>query len=143
MPEELPDRLEAGTHAVPAIAGLTEGMRFVQSVGVERIGAHERALRRELTRHLQQISGVRCLCSPWDERQTGAVSIVCGKMDAETLAQRLAEHDICVRAGLHCAPLAHQTAGTLDTGTVRLSPGWFQTEQEMQETADTLQEILR
>lgn len=142
MPEELPDRLEAGTHAIPAIAGLAEGMRFVQSIGVERIGAHEQALRRELTLQLQQISGVHCLCSPWGERQTGVVSIVCDQMDAETLAQRLAEHDICVRAGLHCAPLAHQTAGTLETGTVRLSPGWFQTEQEMQETADTLQKMF-
>lgn len=142
MPEELPDRLEAGTHAIPAIAGLAEGMRLVQSIGVENIGAHERALRRELTRQLQSIPGVHCLCSPWDERQTGVLSIVCDGMDTETLSQHLAEHDICVRSGLHCAPLAHQTTGTLATGTVRLSPGCFQTEQEMQETADTLQEIL-
>ncbi len=142
MPEEMPDRLEAGTHAIPAIAGLAAGIRFVQEVGIARIARHECALRRQLAEQLVGVVGVHCFVSPQDDRQTGVLSLTCDRLDAETLAQRLGEQNICVRAGLHCAPLAHQTAQTLKTGTVRLSPGWFQDLKQVRRTAVVLREIL-
>lgn len=142
MPEELPDRLETGTHAVASIAGLAAGIRFVQGIGTVRIAQHERVLRQRLMERLANIHGVHCFASPQEEQQTGVLSIVCDNWDVETVSQRLAEREICVRGGLHCAPLAHQTAGTLETGTVRLSAGWFQTEEDMEKTADALEEIL-
>lgn len=62
--------------------------------------------------------------------------------DCQTFAEKLAERGICVRAGLHCAPLAHSSAGTLQTGTVRLSLSAFNTEQELRQTAAACREIL-
>ena len=75
------------------------------------------------------------------ENQAGVLSLQLPG-DCEAIAQALAEAGIAVRAGLHCAPLAHESAGTLDTGTVRLSPDAFSTCEEMEYTADTLARIM-
>lgn len=119
MPEELPERLEAGTMNVPGIAGLREGLRFVRRLGPGRIGQHERHIGLEAVRILKE-RGFRPFHGP---HQGGTVSFVPDR-GCEELAQALGERGIAVRAGLHCAPLAHESAGTLDTGTVRLSFGW-------------------
>ena len=118
MPEFLPDRLEPGTLNVPGICGLAAGMRHVRRLGVAQIGRKEsetaQACARMLKRHSYQVfSG---------PHQAGTVSFVPG-MDCEELASRLGRQGIAVRAGLHCAPLAHESAGTLETGTVRVSFG--------------------
>lgn len=118
MPDFLPDRLEAGTHNVCGAAGLLAGMRFVAQRGGERIHAHERALACRLMDRLERAPNVTVYRG---EAQSGLCSIVIGGMDCEEVGEELARRDIAVRAGLHCAPLAHRTAGTQDTGTVRLS----------------------
>ncbi len=140
MPEWLPDRLESGTPNVAGIAGLFEGMKFVQRVGEEEIERHECALRALAVQRMRDIPGIVPLTDA-DGRQTGVLSFFSRQLSAETVAQRLAEHGICVRAGLHCAPLAHRTAGTEQTGTVRISPGWFQTRRQIRRFADRLEMI--
>lgn len=118
MPEELPERLEAGTLNVPGIAGLTEGLRFLNRTGVASIFRREH---RQLLRCITGLErlGIRVFAGP---HQAATVSFLPG-MDCEEAAQALARQGIAVRAGLHCAPYAHESAGTLDTGTVRLSFG--------------------
>ena len=118
MPDELPERLEAGTLNVPGIAGLAEGIRYVQKKGTGKlldgeIRQQRRCVHGLKTRGFQVFSG---------EDQTGTVSIV-PPGDCEEFAQMLAQKGIAVRAGLHCAPVAHESAGTLETGTVRISYG--------------------
>lgn len=130
MPAELPDRLEAGTHNMPGIAGLLEGLRFVQRQGVARIADYESELGRYAARHLAELSGVEVFSGPF---QTGVVSFRAAGMDCEELGEALASRGIALRAGLHCAPLAHRTAGTLETGTVRFSPSVFNRRQEVDE----------
>ena len=130
MPAELPDRLEAGTHNMPGIAGLLEGLRFVQRQGVARIADYESELGRYAARHLAELSGVEVFSGPF---QTGVVSFRAAGMDCEELGEALAARGIALRAGLHCAPLAHRTAGTLETGTVRFSPSVFNRRQEVDE----------
>lgn len=142
MPAELPDRLEAGTHNIAGIAGLFEGIRFVSSIGTENILRHEQSLQQLLSNLLGSVEGIRCYSSPDTELQTGVLSVVPDGMSAEELAQALAERGICVRAGLHCAPCAHKTAGTLKTGTVRFSPGWFQSARQIRKTADAVRDIM-
>lgn len=134
MPEELPERVEAGTPNLPGAAGLIEGMRFVRD-------------RPELLRREQSLLECFCAALGWEPMfrggtaQAGVLSLrLC--MDCEEAAQRLAAKDIAVRAGLHCAPLAHESAGTLESGTLRLSPDAFSTEAEMQTAAAALREIL-
>ena len=64
-------------------------------------------------------------------------------MDCETLGEQLAARGIAVRAGLHCAPLAHRTAGTLETGTVRISPSVFTSAWQVERFAAEVQQIVR
>ena len=128
MPAELPDRLEAGTHNMPGIAGLLEGLRFVQRQGVARIADYEGELGRYAAQRLADIPGVEVFFGP---EQTGVVSFRVSGWDCEELGEALASRGIALRAGLHCAPLAHRTAGTLETGTVRFSPSVFNRRQEV------------
>ena len=64
-------------------------------------------------------------------------------MPSETVAQRLAQREVCVRAGLHCAPLAHESGGTLETGTVRLSFSAFNREEEVMNILKIMREMTR
>lgn len=118
MPDLPPERLEAGTQNVPGAAGLAAGMQHVMHYGLERTFAAEH---RQV---LRCISGLRELGFRVfsGEHQAGTVSFL-PSADCEEAAQQLARRGIAVRAGLHCAPLAHESAGTLDTGTVRVSFG--------------------
>lgn len=122
MPEELPERLEAGTLNVPGYAALAAGMRYLQRAGVERLFRQEQQLLHACIRNLVQ-QGFRVFAG---EHQAATVSFVPG-MDCEEAAEILAGQGIAVRAGLHCAPLAHESAGTLETGTVRVSLGYDST----------------
>lgn len=118
MPEELPDRLEAGTLNVPGIAGLGAGLRYLKKTGIERICDRERQAAQFLAKGLEK-QGCKVF---YGENQSGTVSFV-AKTDCEELAEKLGKRGIAVRAGLHCAPLAHESAGTLQSGTVRVSFG--------------------
>ena len=118
MPEFLPDRGEAGTLNVPGIAGLKAGMELVSQMGLERIFSRERLQARHCAKALAQL-GLKVFSGP---HQGGTVSFVPPE-DCEDFAQKLAAQGIAVRAGLHCAPYAHESAGTLDAGTVRVSFG--------------------
>ena len=119
MPEELPERLEAGTLNVPGIAGLTEGLRYLSRTGEETIFRREHQQLQRCVRGLEKM-GLRVFAGP---HQASTVSFL-PEMDCEEAAARLARRGIAVRAGLHCAPFAHESAGTLDTGTVRVSFGY-------------------
>ncbi len=118
MPDFLPDIAEAGTLNVPGIAGLQAGMAYVEKQGLENILAREQRQAKRCVKGLEEL-GLRVFSG---ENQCGTVSFV-PDTDCEELAGSLAEQGIAVRAGLHCAPLAHESAGTLQTGTVRVSFG--------------------
>ena len=143
MPEELPDRLEAGTLNVPGIAGLRQGIRFVKKLGTKRIRRHERKLLSLAAEGLAMIPGVWVFASKEEGRQYSVLSFTVERMAAETVAQRLAERGVCVRAGLHCAPLAHESAGTLESGTVRLSFSVFNSEEEVMNILKIMREMTR
>ncbi len=143
MPKELPDRLEAGTHNMPGIAGLMEGIRFVRSVGVEQIARHERALARYAAQKLQELPGAKLWLAERETEQTGVLSFMIEGRDCQELGELLAQRGVAVRAGLHCAPLAHRTVGTLETGTVRLSPSAFNTKTQIDQFAEEVSDILR
>lgn len=119
MPEELPERLEAGTLNVPGIAGLTQGLKYLKRVGTDSIFRQEQQALQHCVRGLVQ-QGFRVFAGA---HQAATVSFLPG-MDCEEAAENLAKRGIAVRAGLHCAPLAHESAGTLETGTLRVSPGY-------------------
>ena len=141
MPDFLPDRLEAGTHNVAGIAGLLEGLRFVRRTGEENIGLRESALIRRLSANLEQIPGITLFRARDPRAQAGVLSLQVEGMDSEELGERLGRRRVAVRAGLHCAPLAHKTAGTLEEGTVRLSVSAFNQPWEMDAAARQLRQV--
>ena len=118
MPDFLPDRAEAGTLNVPGIAGLNAGLGYLHRVGTDRIFRKEQQAATECARQLQNM-GFRVYSGP---HQGGTVSFQT-ETDCEKAADLLAGQGIAVRAGLHCAPLAHESVGTGQTGTVRVSFG--------------------
>ena len=125
MPDFLPDRLEPGTLNVPGFAGLREGLRYLNRVGVEVIGTREHQQLKKCVEGLKKM-GMQVFSGP---HQAGTVSFLSG-MDCEEAADILARQGIAVRAGLHCAPYAHASAGSLETGTVRVSFGYDCTDTE-------------
>jgi hypothetical protein len=110
--------LRSGTLNVPGIAGLFEGLKFLEREGVEKIGQREHRQVERCAAGLEKL-GCQVYSGP---HQAGTVSFLPGT-DCEEFAQTLGTRGIAVRAGLHCAPLAHESAGTLESGTVRISFG--------------------
>lgn len=139
MPDFLPDRLEAGTQNVCGAAGLLEGMRFVRRKGIGRIHSHEQRLAQRMADLLEEVPGLRVFRSR--QNQSGVLSIIVDGMDCEEVAQELSRREVAVRAGLHCAPQAHRTAGTLETGTVRLSFSAFNNLCQVERVAGILRGI--
>ena len=133
MPDFLPDRLEAGTQNVHGAAGLLEGMRFVGRMGVERIARREGEVMAALAAGLKKKGGYQVF-----DGRSSVLSVVPQRTDPETLADRLAAKGVAVRAGLHCAPLAHVTAGTAETGTLRFSASLFNTAEEAEQVLEML-----
>lgn len=122
MPDFLPDRLEAGTHNVPGIAGLLEGLRYVSDTGIKAIGRKEKYLMQKLIDRLKNEHRLDVFAPEKnDDVQSGVLSLRVKGKDCHWVAEQLAREGIAVRSGLHCAPLAHSSAGTLETGTVRVS----------------------
>ena len=141
MPDFLPDRLEAGTQNVCGAAGLLEGIRFVSHKGIERIHAHECWLAQRMMDRLAGVKGLQIFRG--GQNQSGLFSVVVDGMDCEAIAEQLARQDVAVRAGLHCAPLAHQTAGTAESGTIRFSFSAFNSAYQVDQAAMVFQNIVK
>ncbi len=137
MPDFYPDRLEAGTMNAAAIAGLSEGIKFVMQEGVFE-------KEKEITNYLyDSLSTVPGILIPGKRERTSAVSVVLPLFDSVELAQSLdTVYSVAVRAGLHCAPMAHRTLDTFHTGTVRFSPGFFTTHNEVDFAVKSLKKII-
>ncbi|MDD3269416.1 MAG: aminotransferase class V-fold PLP-dependent enzyme [Syntrophomonadaceae bacterium] len=138
----MPDHLESGTPNTPGIAGLLAGVDFIMKTGIANIRKHEEELTASLIQGLSEISGVKLYGSCDPHKQMAAVAFNIKGMDCGDLSLMLdCEFGIANRSGLHCAPLAHETIGTLESGTCRLSPGYFNTEQDIVEVIRAVHEI--
>ncbi len=139
QPEALPEALEAGTVNTVGIAGLGAALRVLQGRGLARVQAHEEALATRLLAGLGDIPGVRVHGTADPRRQVAVVSITVEGWEPVDLGAALdSAFGIAVRPGLHCAPVAHRTLGTFPRGTVRLSPGFSTTEDDIDQTLAAL-----
>ena len=139
----MPERLESGTLNTVGLAGLKTGIEFIESAGLEKVRAHEQKLLGTLIEGLQDIAAVTLYGPLGSARHGGALSLNIKNVDPSMLGFRLdREYGICCRTGLHCAPEAHGSIGTLPEGTVRLSPGFFNTVAEIEKTLAAITEIV-
>lgn len=132
QPTLMPDKFESGTPNLSGIVALRYGVQFVKSKGIDKIYSHEFSLINELYNNLSKNKKVK-LYIPRLEYGFIAplLSFNIKGYDSETIAEILGKNDIAVRAGLHCAPLAHKFISTEDTGTVRVSPSIFTTQKDI------------
>lgn len=143
QPEAMPARFESGTPNTPGIAGLRAGVEFVLGTGVETIRDKERSLVDRIMAALAEISAITLYGPPRGEERGGIVSFTVEGMDPSMIGFSLDhEHDIEVRTGLHCAPSAHHTIGTYPDGTVRVSPGWFTSEEDIEAFLGAMRRIV-
>lgn len=142
MPDTLPERFEAGTMNTPGIGGLGEGVEFILREGIEKIRRHEILLTERLIRGLQDIGRV-VVYGPRDAvRQMSVISFGINGKDPSDVGFVLdSSFGIMARVGLHCAPDAHRTIGTFPQGTVRISPGYFSTVEEVDIVIDAIKKI--
>lgn len=142
QPRTRPDRYESGTQNVPGIAGLGAGVEYVLHETVQTIHNKEWALVQRIMEKLLALPHVKILGPPLGEPRTGIVSFVMDHIDSSEIAYLLdRRYHIAVRAGLHCTPLAHGTAGTEKTGAVRASVGVFTTEEDADRFVEAVKEI--
>ncbi|CEO87878.1 aminotransferase class V-fold PLP-dependent enzyme [Syntrophaceticus schinkii] len=143
QPDFLPDKFESGTPNTPGIAGLGAGVAFIRKTGIENVQRHEQELTGALIQGLKDIKGVS-IYGPQDIKQrTAVVSINIEERDCGEVSMLLDQkYGILCRSGLHCAPLAHRTLGTLKAGACRISPGLFNTVEDIEKVVRAVYEII-
>lgn len=139
VPAYFPDRLEPGTPNLPGIFGWEVALDYLQQVTVEAMQTHDRALSQRFLNGLRRISGVELVGPDTVESRVGVFSLdFPGKDNAEVAVVLEERFGILTRCGLHCAPSAHRMLGTFPRGTVRLSFGWFTTEDEVDRALEAI-----
>ena len=160
QPDEYPHHLEAGTVSVPGIAGLNAAQKWFAGLGRERggeelshagacrvaletIGAVERAHIARLDSALRGIDGVEVHGPAGNRPRVAVLSMNIRGLPAEQTGAMLdADHHVCVRPGLHCAPLVHEDQSTTgQLGTVRFSPGYFTEEEDLEQAIAAVRDL--
>jgi cysteine desulfurase/selenocysteine lyase len=143
QPKEFPYFLEGGTPNVLGVAGLIAGIQYVEERGLDAIHRHEVELVERLWRRLDEIDEVTVFGHRDHARRVGTVSFKTEMLPAAEIGGILDQaFDIAIRPGLHCAPYIHRAIGTFPDGTVRASPGPFNTADDIDRLADALGQIL-
>lgn len=139
MPEEPPERYEAGTLPIPAIVGLGEGISAIEQIGLSNVEKHEKELFELAKKELLKISGINVYCPSY----SGSVLLFSvDGYDSERICEYLAKQNICVRGGYHCAALAHRAIGTADSGAIRISFGVFNRENDIEALCTAIKKII-
>lgn len=141
-PDTFPFILEGGTPNSVGIAGLKEGIEFIQEKGIETIRKHEQTLVKKLRESLKQIPRIKLFGTDDITKSVAPVSFLLDGIEPQELSIILDQSfEIATRAGLHCAPLMHEFLGTASQGCIRFSPGYFNTLQEIEQAVDAVKGI--
>ena len=143
QPDILPDKFESGTLNLCGIISLSHSLDYINSVGVNNIRQRELELRRYFIERIKNAEDIKIHCAD-DIDTTAVVSVSFKTLDNAFVASALErDYSVMTRCGLHCSPLAHSSMGTYPEGTVRFSFSYFNTEEEIDYTADAIQKILK
>lgn len=147
IPDFLPDRLEAGTPNLPGIAGLNASLNWLKQTGIDKIHKHEMKLTSIFLQGLQPLidqEAIRIIGPSDIHKRTSVISIQIPGKELSEIAYRLdSSFGIMARVGLHCAPAAHKTLGTYPEGTIRFSPGYFNTQEDIETAVEALKQLIK
>lgn len=141
QPDFLPDKFESGTLNTPGIAGLCEGVKYIKKVGRKNIKKHEEVLIEYFLNEIKKLSYIKIYGPQNYENRASVVSINIEGIDSSKAGYMLNKYGIAVRTGYHCAPLIHGIIGTMNRGTVRISPGYFNTFDDIENLVKALKQI--
>ena len=142
MPSFMPDRFEAGTMNLPGIMGLHAALCWLEQETIDSVRSHELELTARFLSGALDIPYLRVVGRRDIAGRAGVVSVVPENADPALVADALGrEYGIMVRVGLHCAPNAHKTLGTVPTGTIRFSFGRWNTPQQVDTALSALREL--
>ena len=143
QPDFLPDKYEPGSHNAIGIIGLSEGVNWILNEGIEKLARHQTELCSAFIEQVGAADGLKYFGPPGVKNRVAVFSVKIEGLDPHELAAVLeSNYGILTRAGIHCAPAAHQAIGTTDGGgTTRLSFGPFVTVKDVQFAASALAEI--
>lgn len=145
QPSILPDRFESGTPNISGIIGLSSAMDFVDEKGVDNIYYHEISLLKYLQKNIEKHKNIKIYTDFFNEveRRVPVFAFNIVNKQSEEIAELLSNESICVRAGLHCAPLAHRKYNTEKTGVIRISPSIFTKKIQIDFTINSLFKIAK
>ncbi|WP_346885865.1 aminotransferase class V-fold PLP-dependent enzyme [Clostridium sp. UBA4395] len=143
QPDFVPDQFESGTLNTPGIAGLCEGVKFIKKTGLDNIRKYEEELLWYLLEQIKKLSYVKIYGSDSKKQRSAVISLNVDGIDASVVGEQLNERGIAVRTGYHCAPLIHDVIGTEYAGTVRVSPGYFNTFEDIEKLVEAIIMIYR
>ncbi len=138
----MPDKYESGTLNTPAIAGLCEGLKFINRIGIECIRTHEEDLITYLYEKLSKLPYIKIYGESTYKNRCPVLSFNIDGVDSSMVGYLLNKKGIAIRTGYHCAPLIHDMLGTSNIGTARISVGYFNTLEEIEYTVQAIKDIF-
>lgn len=143
QPQYMPDKFESGTPNIIGVYGLNASLKYINEVGKESILKHEMHLVERFLKGLLKFKKIKVIGKLNTENRLAVISVNFTGEDNSEIAHILSsKFDVATRVGLHCAPSAHQTFGTYETGTVRFSFSVFNTDEEIDYTLDAINQIM-
>lgn len=141
QPEDMPDKFESGTPNLPGIAGLNSALEWLNVTGLQKISQRENDTGRYFLERLRTIAGCSLSGMPEMMNRLPVFALNISGKDNGILADELSRLGYETRPGLHCAPSAHKTLGTFPQGALRVSPGYFTEEGEIDGFIDALKTL--
>ena len=136
MPVVIPERFEAGSRNIQAIAGLQQALAWLKQTGIQTIHDKEQQLKQSLLALLRRFDNITII---GENHGIGIVSCIFRGYAPDEIGRVLDERfDIAVRSGLHCAPRAHELLGTAPAGIVRFSLSYFNEQSDIDQLAEAL-----
>ncbi len=145
QPEAMPDRFESGTQNLPGIAGLSAALQWLSATGIDAIRRHENELCSRLLKGLKSMDGLTLYGLPEvvDKKRLAVCAVNFEGIDNGILAAEMSSRGLEARPGLQCSPWGHKTLGCFPQGALRLSLGYFNTEDQVDEALTIIQDSLK
>ncbi|MGM0440958.1 MAG: aminotransferase class V-fold PLP-dependent enzyme [Elusimicrobiota bacterium] len=141
QPDFWPDKMESGTLNICPIVGLNAALKYFDKKGFSNLLHKKKKITGYLLDSLKNLSNVTVHGPKENKNRTAAVSVTIKDIMPSKVSRKLSSKNICVRVGLHCAPGAHKTIGTLPQGTVRITPGYFSKKSHIDKLIRVLENI--